>query len=129
MLLLDTHTLIWFLNDDPTLPETTKEWTGTSEHVYVSIATFWEMAIKNSIRKLKLPDSISRVMEVCRKKHISILSIKATHLDVLSTLPHIHKDPFDRLLICQAKAEGLTLLTVDENIVLYDVQTAWERHA
>ena len=125
MYLLDTHTLLWFLNDDPFLPEMTKELIGTSEKVYVSIATFWELAIKNSIGKLILSDSISRIMEICKEKEMILLPIKDTHLDVLSTLPHIHRDPFDRLLICQAKAERMTLITVDEYIVKYDVKTAW----
>ena len=126
MILLDTHTLLWFLSDDPMLPEDTKELIGTSENVYVSIATFWEMAIKNSIGKLMLADPISRIAEICEENRIMILPIKALHLDILQKLPHIHKDPFDRLLICQAKAEGMALVTVDENIAKYDVKTLWQ---
>ena len=126
MILLDTHTLLWFLSDDPMLPEATKELVGTSENVYVSIATFWEMAIKNSIGRLMLADPISRIAEICEENRITILPIKALHLDILRKLPRIHKDPFDRLLICQAKAEGMALVTVDENIAKYDVKTLWQ---
>ena len=125
MYLLDTHAMLWFLNDDPKLPARTKELIGTTPEVYVSIASFWEIAIKNSIGKLELHDSISRIMELCEEKQIAILPIKAIHLECLKPLPPIHKDPFDRLLVCQARAEGMTLITLDENIVQYDVATLW----
>lgn len=127
MYLVDTHALLWFLNDDPALPDATKELIGASREVYASVVTFWEMAIKNSIGRLTLPDPISRIMAVCEEKHIAILPIKAMHLDLLCSLPAIHKDPFDRLLICQAKSEGMTLVTVDESIAKYDVATIWRK--
>lgn len=125
MYLLDTHALLWFLNDDPKLPPAAKKRIGTSPEVYVSIASFWEIAIKNSIGKLELHDSITRIMALCGEKQLEILPIKAMHPEWLHTLPPIHKDPFDRLLICQAKAENMTLITVDENIMKYAVRTAW----
>lgn len=125
MFLLDTHTLLWFLNDDPKLPETTKELIGTSPDTYVSIASFWEIAIKNSIGKLELRDSITRIMEICEEKQIFILPIKAIHLERLKALPSIHRDPFDRLLICQAAAENMTLISVDGNLVKYDIRVVW----
>ena len=126
MYLLDTHALLWFLDDDAKLPATAKELIGTSPEVYASIASFWEIAIKSSIGKLKLNDSITRIMELCGEKEIMILPIKAAHLERLKTLPFIHRDPFDRLLICQAQAEDMTLITVDENIVKYEVRTKWD---
>ena len=125
MYLLDTHTLLWFLNDDPKLPEKTKELIGISPDTYASIASFWEIAIKNSIGKLEMHDSITRVMELCNEKQIGILPIKAMHLECLKTLPPIHRDPFDRLLICQATAEDMTLISADENISKYDVPVIW----
>ena len=118
--------MLWFLSDDPRLPSGTKELIGTSPEVYVSIASFWELAIKNSIGKLELPDSISRIMELCEEKQITILPIKAGHLELLKSLSAIHKDPFDRLLICQAQAEDITIITTDEKIPLYDVKTLWK---
>lgn len=126
MYLLDTHALLWFLNDDPKLPAGTKKLIETAQQVYVSIGTFWEMSIKDSIGKLSLPAPISDVMADCEKLGFSVLPIKAAHLAKLKSLPPIHKDPFDRLLICQAEAEAMTLITVDENIVKYDVRTVWE---
>lgn len=125
MYLLDTHALLWFLGDDPKLPTEVKELIETTEEVYVSIGTFWEMAIKDGLGKLSLPAPIADVMADCEKLGFSVLPIKAAHLTDLKSLPFIHRDPFDRLLICQAKAEGMTLITVDENIVKYDVQTVW----
>ena len=83
------------------------------------------MAIKNSLRKLVLPASISEMMDVCKSLQISVLPITAPHLEKLKDLPWIHRDPFDRLLICQALEDDLTLITVDSNIVKYDVKTDW----
>ena len=93
----------------------------------MSIGSFWEMAIKNNIGKLELPDSILRIMEVCVGKSFLLLEIKAPHLDLLSKLPMIHKDPYDRLLVCQAMSEGLTLITIDEHIIKYNVETLWKQ--
>ena len=126
MYLLDTHTLLWFLGDDPKLPSETKELIGTSPEVYVSIASFWEVAIKNSIGKLELSDSVSQIMKLCEEKQIAILPIKAIHLEFLKSLPPIHKDPFDRLFVCQAQAENFTIITTDENIPKYAVKTLWK---
>ena len=93
--------------------------------VFVSIASFWEIAIKNSLGKLELPASITEMMEVCRSLQITVLPISAAQLERLKDLPWIHRDPFDRLLICQALEKDLTLITVDSNIVKYDVKTDW----
>ena len=92
----------------------------------MSVGTFWEMAIKESIGKLKLPASVDALMADCENNGFSILPIKAAHLALLKDLPKIHGDPFDRLYICQAKAEAMTLITADEHIAQYDIQTLWE---
>ncbi len=127
MILLDTHTFLWFVNDPSQLPSRVNQLIEEAEHVYVSIASFWEMAIKSSKGKLELPTSITRMMFDCQTLGLTILPIKGSHLEHLNKLPWIHKDPFDRLLICQAQSEELTFLTVDENIQKYDVRTAWEQ--
>ena len=75
MLLLDTHAFLWFLNDDSRLPEEICKMIQTSEAVYISIVSFWEMAIKNSLGKLELPQSISRMMEDCVDQSFMILPI------------------------------------------------------
>ena len=121
MLLLDTHVFLWFINGDSKLPKTMMEAIETEKKVYVSVISFWELAIKNSLGKLILPCSVSRLMDDCEKMNMSILPIRAQHLEKLKQLPWIHRDPFDRLLICQAKAEGLKIVTMDENIRQYEV--------
>ncbi len=123
ILLLDTHTYLWFISESPQLPQWVSEKIQTDENVFVSIASFWEIAIKNVKGLLDLPVSVSRMMEDCAALKLTILPINGTHLDKLKTLPYIHKDPFDRILICQAQAENLELVTVDSYIVQYDVKT------
>ena len=125
MYLLDTHAFLWFLSDDPKLPATVKGTIEEAENVYVSIASFWEIAIKESIGKLILPAPITQLMEACEKLGFAILPIKAVHLSLLKGLQRLHGDPFDRLLICQAKAEDMTLVTLDENIRKYEVSVFW----
>ena len=108
MILLDTHAFLWFLTDDSRLPAKIKDKIETDKDVFVSIASFWEIAIKNSLGKLQLPASITEMMEVCRSLQITVLPINAAQLERLKDLPWIHRDPFDRLLICQAleKSDG-----------------------
>lgn len=125
MYLLDTHAFFWFITDDEKLPENVKDIIETNENIYISIVTFWEMAIKNSLGKMELPASVSNLMRACEKLCLRILPIKASHLERLQKLPFVHRDPFDRLLICQAQEERLTFLTTDGNIAKYDVKTVW----
>lgn len=126
MILLDTHTVLWFLNDDDNLPQSIRDLIEDETEVFVSIASFWEIAIKNSIGKLQLSCSVTDMMNTCLNRGIEILQIKAEHLELLNNLPMIHRDPFDRLLICQAKAENLLFITKDENIPKYEIRTFWD---
>jgi len=121
MLLMDTHVFLWFVNGDTKLSKEMLQAIETEEKVWVSVISFWELAIKSSLGKLTLPCPVSQLMKDCAKMNLSILPIKAQHLEQLEHLPWIHRDPFDRLLICQAQAEGLKLATVDENIRQYEV--------
>ena len=127
MMLLDTHVYYWFICGDNHLPNSIKDQIEEEEHVFISAATFWEMAIKASIGKIKLPASVSTLMKDCEACQFKILPVLGSHLDHLETLPWIHRDPFDRLLICQAQAENLTLVTKDENIWKYSVKTLWRK--
>ena len=119
MLLLDSHIYLWFIDEDDKLSPKLKNIIETTDEVYVSVLTFWELTIKSNIGKLDLPCSPSRMMKDCEKIKIQILPIMASHLDVLKDLELIHRDPFDRMIISQAIAEDMTLVTVDENIVKY----------
>ena len=125
MLLLDTHAFYWFVCNDDRLSKTAKEAIETEKSVFVSVCSFWEMAIKSSLGKLILPASITELMETCGECDITILPIGAAHLERLKDLPWIHRDPFDRMLICQALEENLTMVTADANISKYPVKTIW----
>ena len=125
MYLLDTHTLLWFLHNSPNIPEKTVNIISTEEIMYVSIVSFWEIAIKKGIGKLKLDCPIQKIETLCYEKDISILHITSKHLDTLVGLPNIHNDPFDRLLISQAMSENLSIITKDSIIPRYRVRTVW----
>ncbi len=120
MFLLDSHIYLWFVDDDKKLPQKLKNIIENSDDVYVSIITFWELTIKSGLGKLSLPCEPSKMVTDCDKLHIRILDILPHHLDILRTLEPIHRDPFDRMIISQAMAEDLTLITADEKILMYD---------
>ena len=124
MMLLDTHVFLWYVLADPGLSESALCKIQTSDRVFVSIASFWEMAIKSSLGKLKLPVSVPELMEICVSGGFEILQIRPSHLQTLEELPWIHRDPFDRLIVAQARAEGLELATEDSCVRRYDVKTA-----
>ncbi|MFI6071882.1 type II toxin-antitoxin system VapC family toxin [Actinoplanes sp. NPDC051343] len=117
-LLLDTHIVLWWLSDDPTLAGEIKNRLDHEPDVYVSAATIWEVAIKQSMGKLKPDDLPERV----RDSGFRRLDITAEHGIAAARLPLLHRDPFDRMLIAQAKAEQLTLVTRDPEIAKYDLE-------
>lgn len=125
MILLDTHTLLWYLYDNPNLSSKAKALVDNAEDAYYSIATLWEIAIKVGLGKLKIGYSMVDIAELCKVKDIQLLQIVPEHLDVLKTLPQIHKDPFDRIIIAQAMVSGLTIITKDKVIPKYNIQTLW----
>jgi PIN domain nuclease of toxin-antitoxin system len=117
-LLLDTHVVIWWLADDSTLAEETKVLIDDEPEVYVSAATVWEIAIKQAIGKLKEPADLP---ERVRDSEFRELPITLVHVIAAARLPLIHRDPFDRMLVAQAREEELTLVTHDETIHRYEV--------
>ena len=117
-LLLDTHVIIWWLTDDPTLAEDIKERLDHEPDVYVSAATLWEVAIKQAIGKL--PET-ALLAERILDSEFTPLPVNAEHALAAGQLPLIHRDPFDRMLVAQAQCEELTLVTRDENCQKYDV--------
>ena len=125
MYLLDTHTLIWLLFTKGILPDAVYQAVATSEYVYASIVSLWEIAIKQSIGKLEIKNSIAEIADICEESGYELLPIKPIHLDCVKTLPIFHRDPFDRLLIAQATTEGLTIITKDAIIPRYPVKTMW----
>ena len=118
-LLLDTHTLLWWLEDPGLLSKRARrEIRDGKNKVYVSAAVVWEIVIKQSLGKLDVPDNLE---DVLLANHFVPLPISVSHVLTLQSLPAHHKDPFDRVLIAQAVHEGLTLVTRDENIQKYSV--------
>jgi PIN domain nuclease of toxin-antitoxin system len=120
-LLLDTHLLLWWLADDPALGAHARELISTPEHlIFFSAASIWEIWIKQSIGKLDLPDDFA---DVLADQAMEPLAVTVDHAHALRQLPLIHRDPFDRMLIAQARCEKLTIATRDEVIRRYDVAT------
>jgi PIN domain nuclease of toxin-antitoxin system len=126
-LLLDTHTFIWFCEDDANLPGRVKLMIEDAENeIYLSTASLWEITIKQQLKKLELNRTLDEILKYLPKHGIQYLDIKPAHLLRLSPLNFIHKDPFDRMLIAQALAEEMVLLTKDENIWQYPlVKLQW----
>ncbi len=119
-LLLDTHILIWVLEDNPMLSEKARKTIINGKNmVFVSSATVWEMSIKQAMGKLAIPNNLIEEIELLR---FTQLEITFDHAKLAGQLPEIHKDPFDRMLIAQAKLEDLTLVTKDRHIQKYDVK-------
>lgn len=118
-LLLDTHILLWWLDANPALPRNAAEAIADPQtSVVVSAATAWEIAIKTAAGRLEAPDDLLDALDA---NSFDTLSISAAHALAAGELPPHHADPFDRMLIAQARAEGLTLVTVDDRLAAYDV--------
>ena len=126
MYLLDTNALLYFLYDSGKLSKRASDIIyHNDEKINVSIVSMWEIAIKSSIGKLEIKSSISKIVETCENEQFEILPIKPFHLDEIGRLPPIHGDPFDRLIISQAIAENLIIITKDGTIPMYNVKVLW----
>ena len=117
-LLLDTHVVLWWLADDPSLSEDIKTRLDHEPDVYVSAATVWEVAIKQAIGKLVQPADLP---ERVSGSGFRELAIGFEHAIAAGRLPLIHRDPFDRMLVAQAQCENLTLVTRDPRCQRYEV--------
>ncbi len=117
-ILLDTHVLIWALENNPTLSDGAREAIVDGHNmVFISAATIWEISIKSSTGKLQTPGNL---LEEIKLHRFTPLPIQFEHAQRAGQLPLRHKDPFDRILIAQALHEQLTLVTRDEIIPQYD---------
>lgn len=125
-LLLDTHTLIWHREGSASLSAAAKAMIAEpANQVIISIATLWEMSIKRSLGKLTTVKSPPEILAIYLRNGAELLAISPAHVAAVEPLPWHHRDPFDRMLIAQAKTEGLTLLTKDEVFQQYDVAWIW----
>jgi PIN domain nuclease of toxin-antitoxin system len=121
VLLLDTHAFLWWLDDDSALGPTARAAVADGENiVFVSAATAWEIATKRASGKLEAPGDIA---EWVRRNGFTELPIEIEHAASSAELPRHHRDPFDRMLVAQARSEELTLVTSDPEILRYDVET------
>lgn len=122
-LLLDTNAFIWWREDLEKLSVPAQEAIFSAQNsVFVSVASIWELQIKILLGKLTLVDSIEKALKVEQEtNNLRVLSLDVSHILGLATLPRIHKDPFDRILVSQAINENMTLITSDSEIRKYNV--------
>jgi len=127
ILLLDTHALLWFLNDDPFLSVTAKTLIeDPANRKFVSIATCWEIAIKVGVHKLDLGEPATTFLpRELASNHFDLLEIELRHATFVESLPHHHRDPFDRLVIAQAMIESIPIVSADVAFDLYGVRRLW----
>jgi PIN domain nuclease of toxin-antitoxin system len=123
-LLLDSHAYLWWLLDDPRLPPAAREAiAGPKAAVHVSPATVWELSIKAALGKLDL-DGVDLAAEIAANR-FEALPITARHAQAAAFLPRHHDDPFDRMLVAQARLESLAVVTRDATFAAYGLQVLW----
>ena len=126
-LILDTHVLLWMISNSERLSDNARELICDNKNtLHLSAASYWEVCIKISIGKLDM----GREWKHLINRHIALneiqwLPIRKNHAQGICTLPGIHKDPFDRIIISQAKCEKMTVATADKYIQQYPINWAW----
>ena len=118
-LLLDSHVVLWWLDNNKELGPTCRSAISDAHEVFVSAVTPWELGIKQALGKLKMPSPVSAALAPSGFRDLPIL---VEHAERAPTLPEHHRDPFDRMLVAQAQLEALTLVTADSALNAYDVQ-------
>lgn len=122
-LLLDTHAALWLVTGDDKLgPGLHQAIMAAAGAVFVSMASLWELSIKANLGKLRLPAGFR---DGLTESGLALLPITVHHIDALDGMPAHHKDPFDRMLVAQAQVEGMTLVSADRSMRLYDVPVLW----
>ncbi|KAB0514726.1 type II toxin-antitoxin system VapC family toxin [Pseudomonas extremorientalis] len=115
--LLDTHILLWTLTEDPRLSGKARKLIENAAEIYISAATFWEMAIKVGLGKLAV--DLDEIREYCLESGFVELPVTSEHAIAVKDLEHHHNDPFDRLIVATAMSEPIRLLTADPHIAQY----------
>lgn len=126
--LLDTHALIWLLEADPKLPSSIRQIIEDKTcSISISIATLWEITVKNQLGKLTLQKDLADIFSHITHLDFEVLPIQTRHLLTLQRLPFHHRDPFDRLLIAQSISENKILFSKDRIFKLYGIDVIWEQ--
>ena len=123
-LLLDTHIFLWLITGDSRITEAMKaDILNPANEVYLSVVSIWEISVKYQLGRLPLPEPPQSYLPIQRQRHqIASLNLDETSISQLARLPSIHRDPFDRMLVCQALEQDLTIVTVDEMLQSYPAQ-------
>lgn len=126
-ILLDTCTFLWLVSDAPELSDTVRRlFADPDNDVFLSVASAWEIIVKHNLGKLPLPEPPHDFIRNNRLSHrIETLPLEEAAVLQFSRLPEYHRDPFDWIIICQAIAGSLTILTPDSHITRYPVRTEW----
>lgn len=126
-ILIDTHVFIWWTSDSQKLSLAVYNLlTNPKTQVILSVVSIWEMQIKLSLGKLELKTALPELVEdEVKQNRIELLPLDLSHIYALSNLPNHHRDPFDRLLIAQAKSEELVIISIDEKFDGYDIERLW----
>jgi PIN domain nuclease of toxin-antitoxin system len=126
-ILIDTHVFIWWTSDSQKLSLAVYDLlSNPNTQVILSVVSIWEMQIKLSLGKLQLKTALPKLVEdEVKQNRIELLPLDLSHIYALSNLPNHHRDPFDRLLIAQAKREELVIISIDEKFDGYDIERLW----
>ncbi|CAB3766973.1 twitching motility protein PilT [Burkholderia sp. MSh2] len=116
-LLLDTHVFLWIVTNDPKLSARARKLISAADERFVSSASIWEVAIKSGLGKLDI--GVNRLIRAIGASGIRELPVRTVHGAAVRDLPHHHRDPFDRLLVAQARHEPLQLVTADAHLARY----------
>jgi PIN domain nuclease of toxin-antitoxin system len=124
--LLDTNVLIWITENSTILSEKARQAIADRKNLkYFSIISFWEIALKLGKNSLNIEGGLTAVERLADESGFIILPVKREYIRLLSDMPFHHKDPFDRLLVSSAMVEGMTIITSDSEIPMYDVKVIW----
>ena len=126
-ILLDTCTFLWIIGDAPELSNRARElFIDPANDVFLSAVSAWEISVKHGLGRLPLPEPPEKFIPFHRERHgIEALPLEEEATLYLNRLPSSHRDPFDRMLICQAIVHGLVILTPDELVTQYPVRSLW----
>ena len=123
---MDTHILLWLIFDSDKLSDVARQVLSNGfvkKHICAS--SLWEISIKNRIGKLPLPEGMQSILSAIRTRGFGIIGLDYLHIESYNTLPLIHRDPFDGIIIATALVEKMSIITADENIQKYDVSWVW----